>query len=138
MVHQETLRITTAGHGAMCDLTRQVSEVVHRSGIACGIANVFNVGSTAVVGTIELEPGLMLDLPALMDRLIPPGPDYGHEKAWQDGNAHSHLQATLLGPSLTVPVAEGRLAVGTWQQVFHLECDVRRRTREVIVTVYGD
>lgn len=80
----------------------------------------------------------MLDLPALMDRLIPPSPNYGHEKAWQDGNAHSHLQATLLGPSLTVPVTEGRLALGTWQQVFHLECDVRPRKREVVVTVYGE
>lgn len=137
IVHQETLRIATVGHGAMTDLTRAVAEVVERSGVSRGLAHVFNVGSTAAVGTIEMEPGLMLDLPALLDRLAPPSAEYGHEKAWGDGNGHSHLQATLLGPSLTVPVADGRLRLGTWQQVFHLECDVRGRTREVVVTVQG-
>jgi secondary thiamine-phosphate synthase enzyme len=138
MVHQETLILNTAGHGAMRDLTQGVGEVVRRSGIKRGIAHVFNVGSTAGVGTIEFEPGLMLDLPALMDRLIPAEGAYGHEKAWQDGNAHGHLQATLLGPSVTVPVGEGRLLLGTWQQVFHFECDVRPRRREIVVTVYGE
>ena len=76
-------------------------------------------------------------MPAVLDRLIPASRDYGHEHAWHDGNGHSHLQATLLGPSLTVPVKGARLVLGTWQQVFHLECDVRARRRTVAVTVIG-
>lgn len=137
MVHQESLSLLTAGHGAMRDLTRQVADVVERAGVSVGFVHVFNVGSTAAVGTVEFEPGLLLDLPALLERLIPPSAEYGHEKAWQDGNAHSHLQATLLGPSVTVPIRDGQLVLGTWQQIFHLECDVRSRRREVVVTVYG-
>jgi secondary thiamine-phosphate synthase enzyme len=100
--------------------------------------NIFNVGSTAAVGAIEFEPGLQHDLPAILNKLIPPSRDYGHEQAWHDGNGHSHLQATLLGPSLTVPIANGEPILGTWQQIFHLECDVRGRQRTVIVTVSGD
>ena len=74
----------------------------------------------------------------MLDRLIPPSTDYGHEQAWHDGNGHSHLQATLLGPALTVPVRDGRLVLGTWQQVFLLECDVRPRERTVVLTVLGE
>ena len=102
------------------------------------MAQVFAVGSTAAVGAIEFEPGLQRDLPELLDRLIPPSRQYGHEQTWHDGNGHSHLQATLLGPSLSVPVADGQLVLGTWQQVFHLECDVRPRQRTVVVTVIGE
>jgi len=94
-----------------------------------GLIHIFSVGSTAAIGAIEFEPGLQRDLPETLDRLIPPSRDYGHEQAWHDGNGHSHLQATLLGPSLTVPVSGGRLVLGTWQQIFHLECDVRPRER---------
>lgn len=122
----------------MHDLTDQVAAVVASSRIKSGTANIFNVGSTAAVGTIEFEPGLQHDLPGILDRLIPPSRDYGHEQAWHDGNGHSHLQATLLGPSLNLPIADGRLVLGTWQQIFHLECDVRGRERTIIVTVVGD
>ncbi len=122
----------------MEDLTGRVAEVVRRSGIKTGLAQVFTVGSTAAVGTIEFEPGLERDLPEMLDRLIPPNRQYGHEQAWHDGNGHSHLQATLQGPSLTVPVAAGGLALGTWQQIFHLECDVRPRQRTIVVTVLGE
>ena len=112
--------------------------MVSRSGITTGVAQVFAVGSTAALGAIEFEPGLQRDLPELLDRLIPPSRQYGHEQAWHDGNGHSHLQATLLGPSLAVPVADGQLVLGTWQQVVHLECDVRPRQRTVVVTVLGE
>ena len=122
----------------MHDLTDQVAAVVSSSGIRTGTANVFNVGSTAAVGTIEFEPGLEQDLPEILDKLIPPSRYYGHEQTWHDGNGHSHLQATLLGPSLTVPVAEGKLALGTWQQIFHLECDTRGRQRNIVITVMGE
>ncbi len=138
MTHQETLSLHTRGHGELHDLTDEVAAVVARSGIKTGIADVFCVGSTAAIGAIEFEPGLRRDLPELLDRLIPPSRDYGHEQAWHDGNGHSHLQATLLGPSLTVPVGRGKLILGTWQQVIFVECDIRPRKRTVVVTVLGD
>ena len=122
----------------MHDLTAQIAAVVASTNIQTGTAHIFNVGSTAALGTIEFEPGLERDLPAVLDKLIPPSRDYGHEKAWHDGNGHSHLQATLLGPSLTVPISNGQLVLGTWQQIFHLECDVRGRQRVVVVTVTGE
>ena len=138
MVFQEQLTVSTRGHGDTHDLTKQVAAVVARSKVRTGIVHVFNVGSTAALGTLEFEPGLQKDLPAALDRLLPPSRDYGHEQAWHDGNGHSHLQATLLGPGLTVPVGEGKLVLGTWQQVFHLECDTRGRQRAVVVTVIGE
>ena len=138
MVDQETLRLHTSGHRNMHDITAKVADIVTRSGIRTGTAHVFNVGSTAVVGAIEYESGLESDLPAILDKLIPPSRQYGHEQAWHDGNGHSHLQATLMGPSLTVPVSEGKLVLGEWQQIFHLECDVKPRDREIVVTVQGE
>ena len=122
----------------MTDLTEDVARIVARSGVTCGLVNVFNVGSTGAIGTIEFEPGLLQDLPDILDRLMPPSRDYGHEQAWHDGNGHSHLQATTLGPSITVPVAEGRPVLGTWQQIFHLECDIRARSRTIVVTILGE
>ena len=136
--YQQQISILTNGHGDMHDLTEQVLEVVAASAIQTGLVNVFNVGSTAAVGTIEFEPGLLHDLPTVLDKLIPPSREYGHEQTWHDGNGHSHLQATLLGPSLTLPIAVGKPILGTWQQIFHLECDVRGRQRTVVITVNGD
>lgn len=138
MTHQQEISIRTSGDGHMHDLTEQVNEIVAAAKVRTGTVNVFNVGSTAAVGTIEFEPGLQQDLPAILDKLIPPSRNYGHEQAWHDGNGHSHLQATLMGPSLTVPIARGKPILGTWQQIFHLECDVRGRQRTVVVTVVGE
>jgi len=138
MTHQQQITLRTSGHGHMHDLTGQVAAIVSASRIRTGTVNVFNVGSTAAVGAIEFEPGLERDLPELLDKLIPPSRNYGHEQAWHDGNGHSHLQASLLGPALTVPIADGKPVLGTWQQIFHLECDVRGRERRVLVTVVGD
>ena len=138
MVHQEQITLSTNGHCHMHDVTRAVAEIVARSGVQTGVVQIFNVGSTAAVGTIEFEPGLERDLPEILDRLIPPSRHYGHEQAWHDGNGHSHLQATLLGPSLSVPIAGGQMVLGTWQQIFHLECDVKPRRRELMVTVIGE
>ena len=107
MSFQNQISLNTKGHGDMKDITEQVAAVVTSSGINTGIANVFNIGSTAAVGTIEFEPGLQRDMPAILDKLIPPSRNYGHEQTWHDGNGHSHRQATLLGPSLTVPSRMG-------------------------------
>jgi secondary thiamine-phosphate synthase enzyme len=138
MVHQERFSIQTSGHRDMHDLTGQVAAIVDRSGVRTGVAHVFAMGSTAAVSVVEFEPGLCRDVPEMLDRLIPPSREYGHEQAWHDGNGHSHLQATLLGPSLSVPISDGALVLGTWQQVFHLDCDVRPRQRTVVVTVTGE
>ena len=138
MVFQDRFSLATSGHRDLHDITEQVATIVQRSGVRTGLVHVFNVGSTAAVGAIEFEPGLQRDLPELLDRLIPPCRSYGHEQAWHDGNGHSHLQATWLGPAITIPLAEGRLVLGTGQQVFHLECDVKPRRREIVVTVIGE
>lgn len=138
MVHQEQISLSTKPNGDMHDLTDKVDRIVKNSGIRTGIAHIFNIGSTAAIGTIEFEPGLQKDLPEILNKLIPPSREYRHEQTWHDGNGHSHLQATILSPSLTVPVRNGRLELGTWQQIFHLECDVKPRQRQVIVTIYGD
>jgi secondary thiamine-phosphate synthase enzyme len=138
LTHQDRIQLETSGHGHMHDVTGHVQRIVSASNIGVGTVHVFNVGSTAVVGTIEFEPGLQRDLPELLDRLMPPSRDYGHEQAWHDGNGHSHLQASTLGPDLTVPISGGQMVLGTWQQIFHLECDVRPRTREIVVTIVGD
>ena len=138
MVFQREIRISTRTHGEMHDLIDGVQRIVTESGVAAGMVNVSVVGSTAAISTIELEPGLKRDLPEVLDRLIPPSRSYGHEQAWHDGNGHSHLQSTLLGPSVTLPINEGKLMVGTWQQVFLIELDVKPRNREVVVTVYGE
>jgi secondary thiamine-phosphate synthase enzyme len=137
MMHRETISLESRGHGHMINLDDRVEEIVASSGIQDGLVHVFHVGSTGVIGMIEYEPGLAGDLPEILDKLIPPGRHYGHEQTWHDGNAHSHLQATILGPSLTVPLEQGQLLRGTWQQIIFLECDVRPRTRTVIVTIMG-
>src|SRR5438128_12483035 len=127
MVFQKQLTLRTSAHGAMYDVTDKVAAIIAESGIQTGVAHIFVVGSTAAVGTIEFEPGLQKDLPQLLDRLMPPSTSYGHEQTWHDGNGHSHLQATMLGPSLGVPVSGGKLHLGTWQQIFHIECDIHPR-----------
>ena len=121
----------------MTDLTDEIADLLATSGKANGTVNVFNIGSTGAIGTIEFESGLKRDLPEILDHLMPPSRDYGHERAWNDGNGHSHLQATTLGPSITVPFAKGRLLLGTWQQIFHLECEIKPRQREIVVTIIG-
>lgn len=137
MTYRKHLKLQTAGHGDMHDLSDQVLRIVEHSGVKNGLVNVFVVGSTGAVGTIEYEPGLQADLPRTLDRLVPPSREYDHEQAWHDGNAHSHLQATLLGPSLTIPIEGGGLVLGTWQQVVFMECDTRPRERTLVVTVLG-
>ena len=138
MIYQREIHLQTSGHKDMHDLTDDVARIVSESRVRSGLVHVFNVGSTGAIGTIEFEPGLQEDLPAMLDRLLPPSREYGHERAWQDGNGHSHLQATMLGPSLTVPVKDGKLVLGTWQQIFHLECDVKPRRRTIAITVMGE
>lgn len=138
MVYQKMVSLRTAGHGDMQDISSNVRQAVEESEISTGTVNVSVVGSTGAVGTIEYEPGLRQDLPEILDKLIPPGRHYGHEQTWHDGNAHSHLQATWVGPSITLPVTGSQPMLGTWQQIFFLECDIKRRDRTLVVTVTGE
>ncbi len=139
VVHSETLRLATQPGPQALDITREVTAAVAKSGIRDGLACIFTPSSTSAILTNEFEPGLMEeDIPAALERLFPEGMDYGHERRWGDGNGHSHVRATFLGPSLTVPVVDGRLALGTWQQVVFLELDNKPRRREVLVQVVGE
>jgi secondary thiamine-phosphate synthase enzyme len=138
MVEHHTLSLKTSGNGHMHDITSQIESVIAQSSLSTGICTVFNVGSTATVGTIEFEPGLEQDLPELLNKYMPPSTEYGHEKQWHDGNGHSHLQATTMGPSITIPFEENSLKNGAWQQIFRLECDNKARNRTVTVTLIGE
>lgn len=138
MTVQETIEVSTTGHRGVYDLTPDVTAIVRRSGVRTGVAHVFVQGSTGALGLMECERGLKQDLPQLLDRLAPPSGDYAHEQTWHDGNGHSHLQATLLGQFVSFPVTDGAPALGTWQQVVLVECDIRPRKRVVVVTVLGD
>ena len=136
-VHTAQLRVSTEGHGDVIDITQGVREVVETSDIADGIVNVFVAHSTAAIALIEYEPGGVRDLRDLMDRLVPPGADYEHNRVAGDTNAHSHLQAAIVGPSETVPVREGHLHTGTWQQFVLVDFDDSPRQRTVMVQVVG-
>jgi secondary thiamine-phosphate synthase enzyme len=112
MTFQHQLSLSTSGNGDMHDLTEDVAAAVAKSRIKTGIVNAFDVGSTAAIGTIEFEPGLEKDLPATLNKLIPLGRSYGHVQTWHNGNGHSHLQTTIQEPSVTVPIAAGKLVAG--------------------------
>lgn len=132
------LRLSTRGNGEMHDVTDGVAESVRQSGVTDGTVTVFVPGSTAGITTMEFEPGLRQDFPAAMERLAPRDLPYEHDRTWHDGNGHSHVRASMIGPSVTVPVAAGRLLLGTWQQVVLVDFDNRARDRRIVVTVVGE
>jgi len=136
-IHSGVLRLQTEGHGEAVDVTDGVRSVLRTSGVDQGVATVFAPGATVAVTTIEYEPGAVSDLAALLDRLIPASPDggYEHNRLNGDTNAHAHLRAALIGPSESVPVIGGDLALGTWQQIVLLDFDDRPRERVVSVQI---
>ena len=139
MVKTKTIIVKTNGNCDVVDISGQVTEAVGQSGITDGIACVFNVGSTAGITTTEYEPGLVdYDLAAAFEKIAPANGVYEHEKTWHDDNGHSHVQASLLGPSLTVPIVEGQLSLGTWQQIVLIDFDTRPRKRTVICQMIGE
>jgi len=119
------------------DITSAIQNLVGKSGVRNGVVHITSVGSTGSVTTIEFEPGAVEDLKRAINELAPPDRTYEHEKAWHDGNGHSHVQSALLGPSLSVSIRDGRLALGTWQQIVLINHDIRRRNRRVTVTIVG-
>lgn len=134
-VHGGLLRLDTPGNGHIVDITEGVARVVATSGVERGVVTVFATGSTVAVTTMEHEPGGVLDLQALLDRLIPPQGEYEHNRLNHDTNAHAHLRAAVIGPSESVPLVDGRLTLGTWQQLVLIDFDDRPRARTVAVTV---
>ena len=134
-VHTGELRLTTQGDADVVDITEGVRRVVAAAGISEGLANAFVRGSTAAVTTMEYEPGGVHDLRALLDRLVPPEGDYEHNRLNHDSNSHAHQRASLIGSSESVPIAGGRLGLGTWQQLVLVDFDDRPRERTVVVQV---
>ncbi len=127
--------VSTRGFTDILDITSEVRKICEAADVAEGVAHVFVVGSTAALSTIEYEPGAVADLKAALDRIAPMNADYKHNETWGDGNGFSHLRAALMKPSLSIPIVDGRLTLGTWQQVILLDFDNRPRTRTIQVHV---
>ncbi|QYZ78589.1 YjbQ family protein [Methanofollis formosanus] len=136
MVYHERITVTTRGEGDIVDLTPAVHRCVEASGTENGVCTLFVVGSTAAISTIEYEDGVLDDLRGALERVAPSDIVYAHDRRWGDGNGRSHVRASFVGPSLTLPVENGSPVLGTWQQVVLLELDIRqRRERTVVCTV---
>lgn len=138
MVATHELTVQTRGDGDMLDFTAQVTNAVQRSQATSGLVSVAVIGSTAGITTIEFEPGLVADMRQAFDRIAPMGVAYAHDARWGDGNGHAHVRASMLGPSVTLPVVNGQVALGTWQQVVLIDFDTRPRTRHIVVQVVGE
>jgi len=138
VAHHTTIALETRAGVQALDITDRVREAIAASGVRDGLACVFTPSSTSAILANEFEPGLMTtDVPAALERLVPAG-GYAHDARWGDANGHSHVRATFLGPSLTLPVVDGAAALGPWQQIVFLELDTKPRRREVLVQVVGD
>jgi secondary thiamine-phosphate synthase enzyme len=138
MIVTRKISLQTEGRCDIIDITSQVSQELARTNVNNGIVTVFVTGSTAGVSTIEYEPGLVSDFKAMWERTIPQEIQYNHDRAWGDGNGHSHIRASLLGASLNVPFSDKRLILGTWQQIVLVDFDNRPRTRQIIVQIMGE
>ena len=134
----DRIRLDTKGAGDLLDITHSVAEKVKQSKLQTGNVTLFVVGSTAGITTFEYEPGLIRDMREFYDNLAPTGRHYHHDDTWGDANGFSHVCATFTGPSLTVPFEQGRLLLGTWQQVVLAEFDNRPRQREIVVHIIGE
>ncbi|MFW3146643.1 MAG: secondary thiamine-phosphate synthase enzyme YjbQ [Thermoplasmatota archaeon] len=138
-IYTEEFSFKTGGEGEIVDITQRIETIVERSGIKNGMVTSSVAGATAALTVIEYEPGLLEDFPAMLERIAPRDLEYAHHRTWNDGNGHSHVRASLIGPDLTMPVRNGKMVHGTWQHAIFLELDVRAsRDRTVYVTVIGE
>ena len=137
-VESREIRFRTHSEGEILDITDKTQMIVESSKLRSGVVSLFVSGSTAALTTIEYEPGLLIDLPRALERLAPKDAIYEHEDRWHDGNGHSHIRASIIGPDLTVPFLDKRLTLGTWQQIIFIELDTRPRERTVILQPIGD
>ena len=139
MVITKKIQVSTHGNSEVLDLTPQAVEAVAESGVSAGAATFFVIGSTAAITTTEYEPGLVNhDIKAAFEKIAPQNARYEHEETWHDDNGHSHVCASLLGPSLAVPIVDGKLTLGTWQQIILIDFDTRSRSRQVICQIIGE
>lgn len=138
MIVTRTIELSTRGRCDIHNITDQVRDHVNSSGVESGTVTVFVPGSTGGLTTIEYEPGLIKDLPELMEKLIPSDRPYEHDKTWHDGNGFSHLRSALIGPDITIPFVSRKLTLGTWQQIVFLDFDNRGRQRKLIVQIVGE
>ena len=138
MIVTEHIDFQTRGNGEMADLTGKVAAIVERTGLSAGVVVVFASGATGAVTTIEYEPGLVEDMKGALERIAPEGGEYAHNQRWRDGNGHSHIRASVIGPSLAVPFAGRKLLLGTWQQIVFLDLDTTPRYRRVVVQIIGE
>lgn len=132
------IQISSSGEDDIINITEQISNAIKESKISNGLVTVFVSGSTAAITTIEYEPGLKSDFPEMFSRIVPKDIEYKHDDTWHDGNGHSHVRASLIGPSLVVPISNGNLTLGTWQQIVLLEMDTKSRNRNVILQIMGE
>lgn len=137
-VVSKEIKINSKGENDLIDITSDIEKILQDSKIKSGIVTVFVSGSTGALTTIEFEPGLKKDFPDMLERLAPKNIEYGHEKMWHDGNGHSHVKASLVGPSITIPFKNSELLLGTWQQIVFVEFDTRGRNRTLIVQIIGE
>ena len=138
VVVSEELSIHSRGEGDVIDITSKVAGAVSKTNLKNGTITVFVSGSTGALTTIEYEPGVVKDFPNILERIAPKDFSYEHEKRWHDGNGHSHVRASLIGPSLTVPFVNGRLTLGIWQQIVFVELDIRSRARNIVIQIIGE
>lgn len=138
MVATTYIDVKTKGRRDVVDITGDLQEAVTKSGVRAGIVTIFVSGSTAALTTIEYEPGLVQDIDLFLEKILPYGGKYHHHETWHDDNGAAHLQAALLGPSLTVPFTDGKLTLGTWQQVVLIDCDTRPRSRKLVAQMMGE
>jgi len=137
-IYYDEINVSTNGEVDIIDITDDVQKIVNKSKIKSGIVCAFVKGSTGAITTIEYEPGLMKDLPRALQKIAPKGEHYNHHETWHDDNGHSHVRASLIGPSITIPIKDGKLIHGTWQQIVFVELDTRPRGRSVIVQIVGE
>lgn len=137
-VYFDFINLNTRGCDHIVDITSYIIDHVQLSQISNGIVLAFVPGSTGALSTVEFEPGLQRDLPEFFEKIIPQKQVYHHNETWGDGNGHSHVRATLVGPSLTIPLVQGQLTLGTWQQVIFLEFDNKSRNRKIALQILGD
>jgi len=134
-VHTDYIEVETGGKRSVVDLSQQLASIASKSGVSDGLLTVFVPGSTAALTTVEYEPGLVKDIDAFLERLLPYSEHYAHHETWHDDNGAAHLQAALLGPSLTIPIVGGELTLGTWQQPVLIDCYTRPRRRRLVVQI---
>jgi secondary thiamine-phosphate synthase enzyme len=138
MIIQDSIALASKGFNHIIDITAELKDLLQRSQLTDGHIIIFVPGATGGLTTIEYEPGLLKDFPEMLEKLAPMGAHYHHDATWHDGNGFSHLRASLIGPSLTVPFEKGRMILGTWQQVIFIDFDNRPRQRRLHVQIYGE